>query len=143
MAQRYSTPTLSKPMFSDQRFAAGLESSPKNDISCRVVERAVRSTVSATVSKGLIWVNSTDFNSSVRAVKVHEILLKEFGYTDSLILEESQKGKGVSISVCDRVTTVKQMREDYAYAKKEERNVETTAKHQEIAKDLLTSLYGQ
>ncbi|NOI88576.1 hypothetical protein [Vibrio sp. 99K-1] len=143
MAQRHSSPTLPKLMFSDQRFAAGHESSPKNDISCRVVERAVRSTVSATVSKGLIWVNSTDFNSTVRAVKVHEILLKEFGYTDSLILEESQKGKGVSISVCDRVTTVKQMREDYAYAKKEERNVETTAKHQEIAKDLLTSLYGQ
>ncbi|MEZ8363118.1 hypothetical protein AB6C40_22830 [Vibrio splendidus] len=143
MAQRHSSPTLSKLMFSDQRFAAGHESSPKNDISSPIVERAVRSTVSATVSKGLIWVNSTDFNSSVRAVKVHEILLKEFGYTDSLILEESQKGKGVSISVCDRVTTVKQMREDYAYAKKEERNVETTAKYQEIAKDLLTSLYGQ
>ncbi|MFA0289698.1 hypothetical protein AB4544_25000, partial [Vibrio sp. 10N.222.45.F7] len=64
MAQQNSTPTLSKPMFSDQRFAAGHESSPKNDISCRVVERAVRSTVSATVSKGLIWVNSMDFNSS-------------------------------------------------------------------------------
>ncbi|MFA0479955.1 hypothetical protein AB4648_14505, partial [Vibrio splendidus] len=76
MAQRHSSPTLPKLMFSDQRFAAGHESSPKNDISCRVVERAVRSTV----SKGLIWVNSTDFNSSVRAVKVHDILLKEFGY---------------------------------------------------------------
>ena len=143
MAQRHSSPTLSKLMFSDQRFAAGHESSPKNDISCRVVGRAVRSTVSATVSKGLIWVNSTDFNSTVRAVKVHEILLKEFGYTDSLILEESLKGKGVSISVCDRVTTVKQMQEDYAYAKKEEKNVKTTAKHQAIATDLLTSLYGQ
>ncbi|WP_439148156.1 hypothetical protein [Vibrio sp.] len=142
MAQRHSSPTLSKLMFSDQRFAAGHESSPKNDISSPSVERAVRSTVSATVSKGLIWVNSTDFNSTVRAVKVHEILLKEFGYTDSLILEESPKGRGVSISVCDRVTTVKQMREDYAYAKKEERNVETTAKHQEVAKALLTSLYG-
>ncbi|UQV24824.1 hypothetical protein [Vibrio sp. J383] len=143
MAQRHSSPTLPKLMFSDQRFAAGHESSPKNDISSPIVERTVRSTVSATVSKRLIWVNSTDFNSTVRAVKVHEILLKEFGYTDSLILEESQKGKGVSISVCDRVTTVKQMREDYAYAKKEERNVETTAKHQAIATDLLTSLYGQ
>tara|TARA_B100001059_G_scaffold71478_1_gene68568 strand:+ start:10462 stop:10851 length:390 start_codon:yes stop_codon:yes gene_type:complete len=129
-------------MVSDQRFAAGHESSPKNDISNPIVEHAVRSTVSATVEKGLIWVNSTDFNSSVRAVKVHEILLREFGYTDSLILEGSPKGRGVSISVCDRVTTVKQMREDYAYAKKEERNVETTAKHQEVAKALLTSLYG-
>ncbi|MDH5933797.1 hypothetical protein [Vibrio splendidus] len=76
-------------------------------------------------------------------IRFYQVLLKEFGYTDSLILEESQKGKGVSISVCDRVATVKQMREDYAYAKKEERNVETTAKHQARAKDLLTSLYGQ
>ncbi|MFA0268920.1 hypothetical protein AB4490_19245 [Vibrio cyclitrophicus] len=33
MAQRHSTPTLSKSNFSDQRFAAGHESSPKNDIS--------------------------------------------------------------------------------------------------------------
>ena len=143
MAQRHSSPTLPKLMFSDQRFAAGHESSPKNDISSPSVERAVRSTVSATVSKGLIWVNSTDFNSTVRAVKVHEILLKEFGYTDALILEESQKGKGVSINVCDRVTTVKLMREDDAYAKKEEKNAKTTAKHQAIATDLLTSLYGQ
>ena len=143
MAQQNSNLTLSNSNSVTSVSPLEHESSPKNDISCRVVERAVRSTVSATVSKGLIWVNSTDFNSTVRAVKVHEILLKEFGYTDSLILEESQKGKGVSISVCDRVTTVKQMREDYAYAKKEERNVETTAKHQEIAKDLLTSLYGQ
>ena len=33
MAQRYSTPTLSNLKFSDQRFAAGHESSPKNDVS--------------------------------------------------------------------------------------------------------------
>ncbi|MGD8232077.1 hypothetical protein [Vibrio sp. TRT 1302] len=33
MAQRHSTPTLSKSKVSDQRFAAGHESSPKNDIS--------------------------------------------------------------------------------------------------------------
>ena len=31
MAQRHSSLTLSKPMLSDQRFAAGHESSPKND----------------------------------------------------------------------------------------------------------------
>ncbi|CAK1758290.1 MULTISPECIES: hypothetical protein [Vibrio] len=36
MAQRQSTPTLSKSNFSDQRFAAGHESSPKNDISLGV-----------------------------------------------------------------------------------------------------------
>ena len=143
MAQRHSSPILSKPMLSDQRFAAGHESSPKNDVSSPSVERAVRSTVSATVSKGLIWVNSTDLNSSVRAVKVHEILLEEFGYTDALILEESPKGKGISIGLCDSSTTIKQMREDYAYAKKEERNVDTTEKHQATAKDFLMSLYGQ
>ncbi|CAK1692546.1 conserved hypothetical protein [Vibrio crassostreae] len=33
MAQQHTTPTLSKSNFSDQRFAAGHESSPKNDIS--------------------------------------------------------------------------------------------------------------
>lgn len=32
MAQQNSTPTLSKSNFSDQCFAAGHESSPKNDI---------------------------------------------------------------------------------------------------------------
>ncbi|PQJ49941.1 hypothetical protein [Vibrio splendidus] len=36
MAQQHTTPTLSKSNFSDQRFAAGLESSPKNDISKRL-----------------------------------------------------------------------------------------------------------
>lgn len=34
MAQRHSTPTVSILKVSDQRFAAGHESSPKNDISC-------------------------------------------------------------------------------------------------------------
>ncbi|WP_368085696.1 hypothetical protein [Vibrio splendidus] len=33
MAQQHTTPTLSKSNLSDQRFAAGHESSPKNDIS--------------------------------------------------------------------------------------------------------------
>ncbi len=33
MAQQNSTPTLSTLTLSDQRFAAGHESSPKNDIS--------------------------------------------------------------------------------------------------------------
>ena len=61
----------------------------------------VRSTVSADISMHVIWVNSTDFDSTVKAVKVHEILVYEFGYTDSLTLEEGNRGKGVSISVCD------------------------------------------
>ncbi|MEZ8734889.1 hypothetical protein [Vibrio sp. 10N.239.312.D08] len=48
----------------------------------------VRSTVSADISMHVIWVNSTDFDSTVKAVKVHEILVNEFGYTDALILEQ-------------------------------------------------------
>ncbi|AAO07608.1 TPA: hypothetical protein RQK39_000733 [Vibrio vulnificus] len=39
MAQRHSTPTLSKSKVSDQRFAAGHESSPKNDISCHFLQQ--------------------------------------------------------------------------------------------------------
>ena len=101
----------------------------------------VRSTVSADISMHVIWVNSTDFYSTIKAVKVHEILVNEFGYTDSLILEEGNRGKGVSISVCDNTATIKQMREDYAYAKKTERTIETTSEHRESAKALLSSLY--
>ncbi len=101
----------------------------------------VRSTVSADISLNVIWVNSTDFDSTVKAVKVHEILVNEFGYTDSLIIEEGNRGKGVSISACDNTTTIKQMREDYAYAKKTERMIETTFEHRELAKVLLSSLY--
>ncbi|MEZ9069144.1 hypothetical protein AB4564_18360 [Vibrio sp. 10N.222.51.E8] len=101
----------------------------------------VRSTVSADISQHVIWVNSTDFDSTVKAVKVHEILVNEFGYTDSLTLEEGNRGKGVSISVCDNTTTIKQMREDYAYAKKTERTRETTSEHRESAKALLSCLY--
>jgi hypothetical protein len=39
MAQRHSTPTLSKSKVSDQRFAAGHESSPKNDIYCHLLQQ--------------------------------------------------------------------------------------------------------
>lgn len=98
----------------------------------------VRSTVSADISMHVIWVNSTDFDSTV---KVHEILVNEFGYTDSLILEEGNRGKGVSVSVCDNTTTINQMREDYAYAKKTERTIDTTSKHHTSAKALLSCLY--
>lgn len=38
MTRQNSTLTLSNPTFSDQRFAAGHESSPKNDISFRVAK---------------------------------------------------------------------------------------------------------
>ncbi|EKO5174293.1 TPA: hypothetical protein ACN33Q_002539 [Vibrio parahaemolyticus] len=38
MAQRHSTPSLSKSKVSDQRSAAGHESSPKTDISCHLLE---------------------------------------------------------------------------------------------------------
>ena len=54
----------------------------------------VLSTVSADISMLVIWVNSTDFESTVKAVKVHENSVNEFGYTDSLILEEGNRGKG-------------------------------------------------
>ncbi|CAK1902832.1 conserved hypothetical protein [Vibrio crassostreae] len=101
----------------------------------------VRSTVSADISMHVIWVNSTDFESTVKAVKIHEILVNEFGYTDSLILEEGNRGKGVSISVCDNTTIIKQMREDFAYARKKERTIKTTSEHRESAKALLSSLY--
>ncbi len=39
MAQQNPTPTLSKWTTSDQRFAAGLESSPKNDVSCHLLQQ--------------------------------------------------------------------------------------------------------
>ena len=58
----------------------------------------IRSTVSSDISRHVIWVNSIDFDSTV---KEHEILVNEFGYTDSLILEEGNRGKGVSVSVCE------------------------------------------
>ncbi|MEZ8384742.1 hypothetical protein AB6C98_13820 [Vibrio splendidus] len=45
--------------------------------------------------------------------------------------------------MCDNTTTIKQMREDYAYAyaKKMERTIETTSEHRVLAKALLSSLY--
>lgn len=107
------------------------------------IKNQVRSSVSADISEHVIWVNSTDFESTVRAVKIHESLIEEFGYTDGSILEESSLGKGVSITVCDNCTTVRQMREDYAYVKKQERGVPTTEKHRASAKELLIQLYGQ
>ncbi|NMU86508.1 hypothetical protein HKB16_27025, partial [Vibrio parahaemolyticus] len=39
MTRQNSTLTLSNPTFSDQRFAAGHESSPKNDISCHLLQQ--------------------------------------------------------------------------------------------------------
>jgi len=102
-----------------------------------------RSSVSADISKHVIWVNSTDFESTVRAVKIHEMLIEEFGYTDGAMLEEGNLGKGVSITVCDSCVTVKQMREDYAYAKKQEREMTTTDKHKTKAKEWLEQLYGK
>ncbi|MFM2591288.1 hypothetical protein [Vibrio sp. TBV020] len=107
------------------------------------MKKETRSSVSADISKHVIWVNSTDFESTVRAAKIHEILIEDFGYTDGSMLEEGHLGKGVSITVCDNTTTVKQMREDYAYAKKQEREVLTTDKHRASAKEWLEQLYGE
>ena len=101
----------------------------------------VRSSVSADISEKVIWINSTDFKSTVKAVKIHQILVEHFGYMASLILEESDRGEGVSLSVCGD-ETVKQMREDYAWAKGQERNEATTERHLSLAKDHLAQLYG-
>ncbi|EOG7748400.1 hypothetical protein [Vibrio cholerae] len=102
---------------------------------------AIRSSVSSTISENIIWINSSDFDSTVKAVKIHEILVDEIGYTDSLTLEQSDYGRGISIAVCDSSATVKQMREDYAYAKKEEKGRLTTNYHRDIAKQYLEAFY--
>ncbi|MFL7013564.1 hypothetical protein [Enterovibrio norvegicus] len=101
---------------------------------------AIRSSVSADISAEVIWVNSTDFKSTVKAVKIHQLLVEHLGYMDSSILEESERGEGVSLSVCDG-ETVKQMRDDYAWAKAQERNEATTEHHLSLAKDYLAQLY--
>ena len=101
----------------------------------------MRSSVSADITKHTIWVCSTDFNSTVKAVKIHEKLISSFGYDDGLMLEEGNIGQGVSITVCD-FRTIREMREDYALAKQEERNQETTEEHKSRARELLFQLYG-
>ncbi|CAK2398954.1 Carbon storage regulator [Vibrio crassostreae] len=78
----------------------------------------IRSTVSSDISRHVIWVNSIDF----------------------LILKAP--GGGVSIRVCDCATTIKQMREEDAYAKKTEKTTETTSEHRASAKGLLSCLYN-
>ncbi len=100
-----------------------------------------RSTVSADISEHTIWINSTDFKSSVKAVKIHELLIKDFGYSDGSMLEEGRRGKGFSISVFDERETVKQMREDYACAKKLELTETTTPEHKRLAQEYLDNLY--
>lgn len=100
-----------------------------------------RSTVSADISKHTIWINSTDFKSTVKAVKIHEMLISDCGYDDACMLERSNKGEGVSIAACD-FETVSQMREDYAWAKKSERELPTTSKHEAEATELLAQFYN-
>lgn len=101
----------------------------------------VRSTVSADVSKSVIWINSTDLNSTIKAIKIHEILVKDIGYDDSGMLEESDRGEGVSISVCDTTETVNALRESYKYAKKEAANTPTTEQHKHLAAEYLAMFY--
>ncbi|OEF49193.1 hypothetical protein A1OW_13415 [Enterovibrio norvegicus] len=103
--------------------------------------KKVRSSVSADISKDVIWVNSTDYASTVKAVKIHEILMKDFGYTDGSILEEGNIGEGVSLTVCDSFWTVKEMREHYAAAKKQELTEPTTEQHEALAREFLDTLY--
>ncbi|MGF1827482.1 hypothetical protein [Vibrio splendidus] len=102
----------------------------------------VRSTVSADVSKSVIWINSTDLNSTIKAIKIHEILVNDIGYDDSSMLEQSNRGEGVSISVCDTTETVNALRESYMYAKKEAAKVPTTEKHKELAADYISTFYS-
>lgn len=100
----------------------------------------MRSSVSADISKHTIWINSTDFDSTVKAVKIHACLKNEFGYDDGGCIEEGNAGKGISISVCG-FNTVREMREDYALAKQQERTKETTEQHRVIARELLELIY--
>lgn len=104
---------------------------------------ATRSSVSADISKHVIWINSTDLASTIRAVKIHEILMNEYGYTDGSMLEEGNRGEGISITVCNLYVTVKQMWEDYMCAKKQERSETTTDEHIKAAKEYLEQLYDQ
>lgn len=101
-----------------------------------------RSSVSADISESVIWINSTDLKSSIKAVKIHEILVKECGYSDGSMLEEGNIGKGISITVCDDSVTIKEMRKDYAYAKKQEQAEPTTDAHKARAQEFLDELYG-
>jgi hypothetical protein len=101
-----------------------------------------RSSVSADISKNVIWINSTDLNSTIKAVKIHEILVNDFGYTDGSMLEEGNHGKGVSITVCDCGVTVRQMREDYIFCKKQEPHNPTQPHHLSLAKEYLAQIYG-
>ena len=99
----------------------------------------MRSSVSADISKHTIWVCSTDFKSTVKAVKIHERLISYFGYDDGCMLEEGNRGQGISITVCG-FSTVRELQEDYAQAKREERDQETTEQHREKARTLLAQL---
>ncbi|CCO44211.1 conserved hypothetical protein [Vibrio nigripulchritudo SOn1] len=102
----------------------------------------IRSSVSADISQHVIWVNSSDLVSTVKAVKIHEILINDFGYTDALMLEENRTGSGASIAVCDNNVTVRQMRSDYSDAKKQELKTVTTDKHNALAAEFLEHLYS-
>jgi len=92
---------------------------------------AVRSTVSADISKHIIWINSTDFKSTIRVVKIHRILMRDWGYEDGFMIEEHSRGQGICLTVTD-FNTIKEMREHYAYAKEDEKTEPTTP--EDIAK---------
>ena len=104
-------------------------------------KRKVRSSVSADIQSEVIWLNSTDLASTIRIVKIHEILVNDCGYTDSLILEEGKLGQGISLSVCDQHTTIKELRDSYRFARITERETATTDEHESCARELLKLVY--
>lgn len=104
-------------------------------------ERKIRSFVSVDFKAESIQLYSTDLKSTIRMVKIHEILVDDFGYTDSLELDEGFIGQGLNLSVCDSGTPIKQMRDDYRFARITERETATTDEHESCARDLLKLVY--
>lgn len=101
---------------------------------------AKRSSVSREISKSVIWISSTDYLSTIEAIKIHDILTEDIGYQDGSCLEVDDNGTGVSITVCS-ADTIKEMAENYMYAKRESKSVETTQKHKDLAIEYLDQLY--
>ncbi|MBQ4839807.1 hypothetical protein [Pseudoalteromonas luteoviolacea] len=104
--------------------------------------KARRSCVSADISKHVIWINSTDYLSTIRALKIHKILVDEFKYVDSGFLEFGRRGFGVSISVTG-YSTIKELWADYNEAKELSKSIATTEAHETEAKELIIQLHGE
>lgn len=104
--------------------------------------KAKRSSVSADISMHTIWINSTDLKSTVRALKIHKILIDEFNYIDGAFLEHGRRGFGVSITVTG-YSTIKELWADYNDAKEQSKEVPTTDEHISKARELIIELHGE